>query len=121
MGAHGLGAMRRLRDAGEANFLQCGRKLTNRHALEVGGEARGHGGIDPRARVQQLAQTRQVIADLLGVCGAHLHTFTTGHAGLGDDARLATDDADGLDGTMPNTLVAVLAFVFNGIDGTGHG
>ena len=35
--------------------------------------------------------------------------------------RLATDDADGLDGTVPDALVAVLAFVFNGIDGTGHG
>ena len=61
----------------------------------------------------------------LGAKTIQLHTGGMCHLDAGMCAQglegLAADDADGLDGTVPDALVAVLAFVFGSVDGTGPG
>ena len=117
--AHRLRAVGRLAHAGETGRLQRGGDLSDRHALEVAGEARRDGRVQLRAGRNKFLQAREVAPDLLRVGGTHLHAFAAGDARLGNHARLAIDNADGLHGTVPDALVAVLALVLRRIDWTG--
>ncbi len=116
-GGHFLGAEGGFRNAGEAETLQGGDQLPR---LQVGVDrhpGRRQGGVDPFPGLKEEADAADVVPDAFRAGRANPYAAAAGDAALGDDIGPLVLHPDGLDRTLADAFVTVLAECLLGVDG----
>ena len=92
------------------------RKPVDGHTLEISGVARRDRRAKTVAGRKERFDPGKIVPDFLRMRRTDLHALPACHARILYDTRLRVHDADCLHGTVPHALVAVLAFVLDGVD-----
>ena len=102
----------RLLHVEEAQLLERRAHGLDAHAVVIGDERRGQTDDHRIAAAQENLHLLRLIDDLLGVLRTHHEALPAQYALVAYDIGLIAGEANGLDGTVTNTLVTVLTVGF---------